>query len=114
MSDLRDLSSLPHDRAYWDDLEARVLAGVGAGAGGIEGPAWWMPLARRAWTLSGLAAASLVALLLVSRADRDHLDPAGLLRVPEGDPRVAAFLLSPAPPPIVSIVLPTPAASEGQ
>ena len=69
---------------------------------------WWAPVAARAVPLAGLAlAASIAALILVPRAPEQEALSEKLLRTPERDPTVAAFVSAPAPPPLVSLVLPS-------
>ena len=65
MSDLRDLSELPDDPAYWNGLEKRIVAGLGPRI--QAAPPWWAPLAARAWTLGGLAAAAVIVAMLLRR-----------------------------------------------
>ena len=109
MRELRELSKLPADPAYWVGLEARMR---GSGAGGQRGskkPDWWEPVAIRAVGLSGLAiAAGVAALLLVPpRARGGATNPAVLFRLPD-DPAMAAFLSSPAPPSVGTILVSYP------
>ncbi len=54
---LRALYAAPADEAYWDALEARILAHV---ARGDEGDSWWAELAEMA--RPGLAAAAALIL----------------------------------------------------
>ena len=64
MRKLRELSKLPEDPAYWEQLEARIVTRTQV-AGTVEA-AWWVPLAARATALGGLAiAAGIAALLLI-------------------------------------------------
>jgi hypothetical protein len=49
---LRELYAAPRDAAYWDALEARILARLAE-----EGDAWWT--AFRGWVRVGVAAAVL-------------------------------------------------------
>jgi hypothetical protein len=109
MRELRELSNLPADQAYWVELEARVRGGGAAGRRGSNTPEWWAPLATRAGALVGLAAAAgIAALLLVPpRVRGGAANPTVLFRLPE-DPAMAAFLSSPAPPSLGSLLsLPT-------
>jgi len=107
MSEFRDLSRLPSDQAYWDDLEARIVGqAVGAAkAGEVVGPGWWAPLASRALALGGLAAAAgIAALLLVPPRIHDSRgNSTTLLRLPH-DPGMVAFLSAPEPPSLVSLM----------
>ena len=71
---LRDVYAPPAEGAYWDALEARVMAYIGERAGRVSRiPVnWWTDLAS--WAAPGLAAAALVfvaAGLLWSR-DKDE------------------------------------------
>ena len=112
MRELRELSKLPTDRAYWDNLECQIVGQWGSGEVGQLGsnsPDWWAPLATRAGALVGLAAAAgIAALLLVPpRARGGSANPTVLFRLPD-DPAMAAFLSSPAPPSLGSLlILPT-------
>jgi hypothetical protein len=109
MSDLRDLSDLPGDQAYWDGLEKKIVAGLGPRLPARA--AWWMPLAARAWALGGLAAAAAIAaiLLMPARAEPAPLTDAGLLLLPASDPAFVSFVSSPRPPAVGSLLLPGPA-----
>jgi hypothetical protein len=115
MTDLRDLSRLPEDSGYWDGLEARIMADVGphVRARADRRPVLLAPLASRAWGLGGLAAAAtLVAVLLAPpRSSDGGPASAGLLRLPTDDPTLRAFVSAPAPPPLVSLVVPRPPGS---
>jgi hypothetical protein len=109
MTEFRDLSRLPADQEYWDRLEARITADLAPAvhALGTSGPSWWAPVARRAWGLGGLAvAAGLAALLLVPSRAEDSTPAAGLLRLPQDDPALIAFVSSPAPPALASLMMP--------
>jgi hypothetical protein len=99
MSEFRELSKLPADQTYWDRLETRILA-VGAVRAG-----WWEPLANRAIGLSGLAvAAGVAALLLVPpRTQNGIANLPTMLQLPD-DPAMAAFLSSPEPPSLGSLM----------
>ena len=106
MSDLRDLSELPGDEAYWDDLEQRIVGGLGPRVQARAG--WWAPLAARAWTLGGLAAAAAIAavMLMPARdAGRASTEP-GLLLLPGSDPALVSFVSAPGPPAVGSLLLP--------
>ena len=109
MSDLRNLSNLPGNQAYWDELEKRIVAGLGPRA-----PAraeWWMPLAARAGALGALAAAAAIAALILMPA-RDEpavVSAAGLLLLPGSDPAFVSFVSAPRPPAVGSLLLPGPA-----
>ena len=109
MSDLRDLSELPEDQAYWDGLEKRVLAALGPRVQPAQA-GWWTPLAARAWTLGGLAAAAAIAglLLMPPRAEPNVVTEAGLLLLPESDPAFVSFVSAPRPPAVGSLLLPGP------
>ncbi|HJU64191.1 MAG TPA: hypothetical protein VJ596_00880 [Gemmatimonadaceae bacterium] len=109
MSDLRDLSRLPVDEKYWDDLEARIMSDLGPrvreGANARAG--WLRPLGARAWTLGAIAlAASVAALLLMPpRQPDDAQRSSGVLGIPAKDPVVAAFVAAPEPPELGALML---------
>jgi hypothetical protein len=118
MRDLRDLSKLPSDQAYWVELEARMREAVGAdgqmgrwadGQPGSDGAGWWTPLGTRAGVLTGLAiAAGIAALLLVPPRSRGGgTNPTVLFRLPD-DPTMAAFLSSPTPPSLAAMLASLP------
>jgi hypothetical protein len=103
MSDLRDLSELPDDEAYWRSLESRILDDLSAGqrdGGGDE--TWFHPLAKQAAGLGWLAAAGLAALLLGSRGEPEGVS-LPFLQWPD-DP-IAEAILAPAPPSLVSLLI---------
>ena len=108
MKDLRDLSKLPTDAAYWQELEARVLGAVAVPPS--RRPAvplgWWTPLATRAGALSALAtSAGIAALMLVPPRTRGEAPNTALLfRLPD-DPAMNAFLTSPRPPSLGSLLI---------
>ena len=113
MSDFRDLSELPGDQAYWDDLEQRIVGGLGPRAQAVPA-AWWAPLAARAWTLGGLAAAAAIAAIVLMPArdaGRASTEP-GLLLLPDSDPAFVSFVSAPRPPAVGSLLL--PALARGQ
>lgn len=63
---LRDLYAAPTE-GYWDSLEARVMAAVRVGRGSTTAVAeWWHTLA--AWARPGLAAASVVLVVVAAAA----------------------------------------------
>jgi len=109
MTELRDFSKVPDDAAWWDDLEARIMAELGprVRAGERRRTEWWAPLAHRAWRLGGLAAAAgLVALLFAPARTHDARPTArGLLRLTTSDARLVPFVTADAPPPIAALVL---------
>ena len=109
MTEFRDLSRLPVDQSYWDGLEAKITAELGplVRQVGSRKPGWLSPLAARAWVLGGLAvAAAIAALLLVPSRSLDSTgNPAGLLRLPENDPTLVAFVSAPVPPALAVLVL---------
>ena len=110
MKELRDLSKLPHDQAYWDNLESQIVGKWGGGEVGKQaGNGWWAPLATRAGALVGLAAAAgIAALLLVPpRIRGGRTNPTVLFRLPD-DPAMAAFLSSPTPPSLASLMATLP------
>ena len=57
---LRDLYQAPADEAYWNGLEARILARAGF-VDGVAPLAWWQVLGS--WSRLGLVAAGLAALV---------------------------------------------------
>jgi hypothetical protein len=111
MRELRGLSKLPSEQAYWDQLEARISAELEPGAPSlpVTRSGWWAPVATRAMALSGLAAAAgLAALLLVPPRTRNEAgNPAGLLRLPD-DPAMIAFLSAPEPPSLGALMASLP------
>jgi hypothetical protein len=105
MSDLRDLSKLPEDAAYWDELETRIVSGLGPRV--PEATAWWRPLASSAWGLSALAAAAAIgAILLLPARNGERAVHAGLLQLPASDPGFVKFVAAPAPPRAGTLLLP--------
>ena len=66
---LRDVYRAPADEAYWDGLEARILARVGV-EGGAAPAAWWQVMGG--WSRLGLVAAGLAALLAGAAAIRER------------------------------------------
>ena len=109
MSEYPDLSRLPKDPRYWDDLESRILAGLPAGDAvtARQEDGWLAPLAARAGVLSGLAAAAAIAaLLLLPARSSDRLATGGLFRLPD-DETVTAFVAADAPPALTSLLLAT-------
>ena len=110
MTEFRDLSRLPGDQDYWDRLEARITAELGPAVHSLPAARsnWWAPVATRAWGLGGLAvAAGIAALLLVPPRTRDGANnPTGLLRLPDDDPAMIAFLSASQPPPLASLMIP--------
>jgi hypothetical protein len=110
MTGLRDFSNLPDDAAYWDELEARIMAELGpkVRAGESRSVEWWAPIARRAWSLGGLAAAAgIVALLFAPARHHDaYALTHGLLQLNTSDARLEPFVTSTSPPPIAALVLP--------
>lgn len=97
------------DPEYWAELESRIVEDIAARMPSrpTANAGVWAPLAARAWTLGGLAvAATLATLLLVP--PRPSFAPnslAGLLRVPEDDGLLEAFLAAPAPPAAAWLVI---------
>ena len=115
MRELRELSKLPADPEYWERLEAQVGQTVRRPDGQTarrpdgDGASWWALLATRAGALSGLAiAAGIAALLLVPPRTRGGTsNPTILFRLPD-DPAMAAFLSSPTPPSLASLMASIP------
>lgn len=50
---LREVYASPDDPAFWDALEARILARIAA-----EGDAWWLPF--QDWIRTGVVAAAIL------------------------------------------------------
>jgi hypothetical protein len=50
---LREIYSTPDDPAFWDALEAKIMARITA-----EGDAWWLPFQE--WVRTGLVAAGIL------------------------------------------------------
>ena len=69
---LRDLYRAPADQAYWDGLEARILARMALpGVASDSAPlAWWQVMGG--WSRVGLVAAGLAALLAGAAALRER------------------------------------------
>jgi hypothetical protein len=108
VTEFRDLSRLPVDQTYWEDLEARIMADLGPRVREARArPTWFAPLAARAGRLGGFAIAAGVAALILmpSRPATPVGAPIGLLRLPANDPTITAFVEAPAPPTIESLVL---------
>lgn len=108
MSEFRELSRLPKDQEYWDRLEARITAELGPLVRDLPAarPEWWVPLAKRAWALGGLAAAAgITAFLLAPSRTPASAAPAGLIRLPD-DPALIAFVSAPEPPKLGSLMGP--------
>jgi hypothetical protein len=55
---LREVYAPPAERAYWDSLEARILANIRAHKEAVIPVNWWSDLAS--WAGPGLAAAALL------------------------------------------------------
>ena len=89
---LREVYAAPAEGAYWDSLEARVMARIAAQRGAVLIPVnWWTDLAN--WALPGLAAALLMfvgaGVLLSRQNDEEDLtayeavtEPAGVDGLP--------------------------------
>lgn len=119
MNDLRGLSKLPEDDAYWASLEARMVAAV---AGSLVGPAlavasppWHAPLTRSAWRLGVVAAAAgAMFFLLPPRAPAEaaqgpRLPSLPLLVAPSGVPGALSSIVSDAEAPALASLLLPPA-----
>ena len=103
MSDLRELSKLPADQAYWDQLAATIVGDV------FRTPKpWWHGLEGRAVSLLGLAAAAAIAaiMLLPAREMQRDASAAALLQLSSADPLAEQLLKSDAPPAVISLILP--------
>jgi hypothetical protein len=107
MTELRDLSRLPEDPAYWADLEARIVGAAGKSASPERESEPLGPLASRAWSLSGLAAAATIAalLLLPSRSSSPGGERSGLLKAPQDNQAILDFVTAPEPPGVISLVV---------
>jgi hypothetical protein len=106
MTEFRDLSRLPDDPAYWEQLESNITGSLGplVQAGAEAGQGWWSPITRQAWALGGLAlAAALAVLLLAPPRDREP-SATGWLPPPRNDPAVTAFLASDRPPSVATLI----------
>ena len=55
---LRDLYAPPAEGAYWDGLQARIMANIAGHRAAVIPVNWWSDLAS--WTAPGLAAAALL------------------------------------------------------
>jgi hypothetical protein len=111
MTEFRDLSRLPADQHYWDQLESRITGELGPLVReSVRRPAWWSPLARRAWWLGGIAAAAALGALwlLPARPSPGAAAPSGFLKPPDNDPTLVAFVAAPSPPSVGALMLTTP------
>jgi hypothetical protein len=110
MTEFRDLSKLPTNQEYWNRLEARITGELAPTVHALASarPNWWTPVATRAWALGGLAVAAGIAalLLLPPRALEDPV-PSGLLRMPDDDPALIAFVSAAEPPALASLMIPS-------
>jgi hypothetical protein len=71
---LREVYAPPAEGAYWDGLEARIMAGISSHRHSLIPVNWWSDLAN--WTAPGMAAAALLfvaAGLLWSRQNDEEL-----------------------------------------
>jgi hypothetical protein len=122
MTDFRELSRLPEDRAYWAGLEQRIASELSPllRDAARARARWWAPLAARAGGRGAAAAAAgpAVALLIPPRAVQQQAAAAGLprlsgddpalaalLRLPVDDPALAALLAGSEPPELASILM---------
>lgn len=107
MTEFRDLSRLPDDPAYWEQLESSITGSLAplVRAGAESRQTWWSPITRQAWALGGLALAAALAVLLLAPPRRDDGPSAtGWLRPPESAPAVTAFLASERPPSVATLL----------
>ncbi len=108
MTELRDLSKLPVDRAYWAGLEAKVTARLESRVRALPATRtrWWVPTARGAWLSGGMAvAATMAALVLVPpRPPVEPATPTGLLHAPD-DAVTLEFVTATAPPSLGWLVI---------
>ena len=108
MTEFRELSKLPTDQAYWDRLEARITGELVPAVHALPSarPSWWAPVATRAWALGSLAiAAGIAALLLMPPRTPEDTIPTGLLRMPDDDPALIAFVSAAEPPPLAVLMI---------
>ena len=108
MSEYRELSKLPADQAYWDGLEARITAELGATVRALPEARseWWAPLATRAFAIGGLAAAAgLAALLLLPSRPGEPVPPTGILPLPD-NPALLSFISAAEPPALLPMLIP--------
>jgi hypothetical protein len=121
MNDLRGLSKLPEDDAYWAALEARMVA---AATGSIvepmlvpASPPWHAPLAQSAWRLGAVAAAAgAMFFLLPPRAPAEAAQPPSLsslplLVAPSGVPSTLSSIVSDAEAPALAALLLPPSSA---
>jgi hypothetical protein len=106
MNEFRDLSRLPGDAEYWEQLEARVVAGLPAGRPDVGATRWWSPLEAGAVGLGATAVAALLAALLFPPPRARVTDGNLLFLLAPADPALVALLASPSPPALASLVLP--------
>jgi hypothetical protein len=101
------LSKLPDDPAYWAQLQSRVegavLAELASTHGAFVARQWYDPLVRRAWWLSGLAAAAAVAVMFVPREATPAASPPMLISA--SSPTALSPLMSGDAPPAVAELL---------
>src|SRR5688500_18164325 len=81
-SALRARYAAPRDDAYWDGLQASVMARLGAGAG-----ASWLQVAA-GWARPGLAAAAAVLIVATAffQANRDESEAVSLASMTQTEP----------------------------
>jgi hypothetical protein len=108
MTEWRDLSHLPEDSGYWNDLEKRIMSELGPQVRAVPAtaPHWLAPLAARAWGLTGLAAAAAIAALLLVPPRKEQRVSVGLLTLPGSDPSFTSFVSASSPPPVGALLLP--------
>lgn len=120
MTDMKTLSKLPRDDAYWAALEARIVAAAvgelsdatSRERGGpqlrLERKPWHAPLTNGAWRLGAAAvAAALLFFFLPPRAQRAEAAPAGVLAAPSSDvPGLADLVTGEGPPSLAALLVP--------
>jgi hypothetical protein len=103
-----ELSRLPTDERYWEQLEARIVGSLPSSAAEHEPVAreWWAPLAERAYPVAALAlAASIAAFLLLPDPSESSLAAEGLLH-PTDNTALVSPLTAEGPPSISLLVFP--------
>jgi hypothetical protein len=107
-----ELSKLPDDPAYWARLQSRVEGAVLGDlvSAPVSPPspqaasAWYTPLARRAWWLSGLAAAAAIAVALVPRESAPPAPLTMLMSATAGN-SLSPLMTREAPPAVAELLV---------
>ena len=105
MNEYRDLSRLPDDPQYWDELEARILAHAGTPpvVPAAAATSWF---AAYAWPLSMVAAAATIAVLLLT-PPRSPTSARSLLPLPVAEPMFNTFFETATPPSVGALIVGT-------